>query len=59
MDKIYKRIRRLLPIAKNNKQQTNIKDPKNRDIQISFVELFCYCGNLEFVNLPSYLPMIQ
>ena len=36
MAKIYNRMRRLLPVATNNKQQ----HPKNRAIQISFVELF-------------------
>ena len=45
--KIYKRIRRLLPIATNNERmnelQTNEQHPKNRDIKISFFELFCSC----------------
>ena len=41
MDKIYNRIRRLLPVATNNKQQrTNKQHPKNRAFQISFVGLF-------------------
>ena len=35
MNKIYNGMRRLLPVATNNKQH-----PKNRAIQISFVELF-------------------
>ena len=36
MDKIYNRIRRLLPVATNNHKQ----HPKNRAFQISFVGLF-------------------
>ena len=40
MDRIYNRMRRLLPVATNNKQRTNEQHPKNRAIQIFFVELF-------------------
>ena len=43
-------MRRLLPVATNKQQTNNEQHPKNRDIQISFVELFCSCWNLEFVN---------
>ena len=50
MERIYNRIRRLLPAATNNKQTNNKQHPKKRNIQISFVELFCSCWNLEFVN---------
>ena len=40
MDKIYNRIRRLLPVATNEQQTTNEQHPKNRAFQISFVGLF-------------------
>ena len=43
MDKIYNRMGRLLPIATNKQRTNNKQHPKNRDIQISFVELFLFC----------------
>ena len=40
MDKIYNRMRRLLPVATN--EQTTEQHPKNRAFQISFVELLFF-----------------
>ena len=40
MDKIYNRMRRLLPVANNEQTTNNKQHPKNRAFQISFVGLF-------------------